>query len=63
MDRRARRLAGRGVDGAAWGGPALLLVWAVSVAGATGWGPGVNWPLLLAGVALLALRAALHALA
>ena len=41
---------------AAWAGVALLLVWVVSVAGATGWGRATNWGLLLAGVALLALR-------
>ncbi|HKU58862.1 MAG TPA: hypothetical protein VJP39_04580 [Gaiellaceae bacterium] len=35
---------------------AVLVVWVVSVAGVTGWGPSVNWPLLLVGVALLAAR-------
>lgn len=64
MDRRARRLgAGAPAEAAAWGGAALLLLWVVGVAGATGWSATTNWALLLAGVALLALRAALHALA
>jgi hypothetical protein len=31
-------------------GVSILLLWVVSVAGATGWGPIVNWPLLVAGV-------------
>ncbi|HEY3961510.1 MAG TPA: hypothetical protein VGL84_03215 [Gaiellaceae bacterium] len=41
------------------GGTALLAAWAISVTGVTGLGASVNWSLLGAGVALLALRAAL----
>lgn len=37
-------------------GAALLLVWAVSVAGATGWSLTTNWTLFGAGLGLLALR-------
>ncbi len=37
----------------------LLLIWVVSVAGTTGWGPAVNWTLALVAVALLGVRAAL----
>jgi hypothetical protein len=36
---------------------AALLVWAISVAGATGWSLTTNWALFGAGVGLLALRA------
>jgi hypothetical protein len=36
----------------------LLLAWAVSVTGATGWSASVNWALLLAAAALLGVRAA-----
>jgi hypothetical protein len=36
----------------------LLLAWAVSVTGATGWSATVNWVLLLAAVGLLGVRAA-----
>ncbi|HZT16948.1 MAG TPA: hypothetical protein VFA19_13480 [Gaiellaceae bacterium] len=56
MDRRAA-LSARAAAAAAWAGAALLLLWVISVAGATGWGLPVNWALLLAGIALLALRA------
>jgi hypothetical protein len=38
---------------------ALLVVWAISVAGATGWGPTANWSLFVAAVALLGARALL----
>jgi len=37
----------------------VLLVWAISVSGATGWGPTVNWPLFGAGVGLLIVNRAL----
>lgn len=33
-----------------------LLVWVISVAGATGWSPTVNWCLFGAGLGLLAVR-------
>ncbi len=56
MDRRAP-LTARAAVVAAWVGAALLLLWVISVTGATGWGLPTNWGLLLAGVALLALRA------
>lgn len=35
---------------------ALLLVWAISVAGATGWSPTVNWTLFLVAFGLLGVR-------
>jgi hypothetical protein len=35
----------------------LLLAWAVSVTGATGWSASVNWALLLTAGALLGVRA------
>jgi hypothetical protein len=38
-------------------GAACLLVWAISVAGATGWSLTTNWSLFGAGLGLLALRA------
>jgi hypothetical protein len=34
----------------------LLLVWAISVAGATGWSLIVNWSLFAVALALLAVR-------
>jgi hypothetical protein len=34
----------------------VLLVWAISVAGATGWGPTVDWTLFGVGVGLLGLN-------
>jgi hypothetical protein len=43
-------------DALAFAGTAVLVVWVVSVAGATGWGPSVNWPLLIVSVALFAAR-------
>lgn len=42
----------------AFAGTLILLVWTISVTGTTGWGEWVNWPLLLCGVGLLALRTA-----
>ena len=38
---------------------ALLVVWAISVAGATGWAPVVNWTLFVVAIALLGIRALL----
>lgn len=61
MDCRARGLSRSLLEAAPWAGAALLLAWAVSVAGATGWGETVNWALLVAGVAVLVLRAWLRA--
>jgi hypothetical protein len=37
-------------------GTLVLLVWAISVAGATGWSHTVNWVLFGVGVGLLAVR-------
>jgi hypothetical protein len=37
-------------------GAGCLLVWAISVAGVTGWGRGTNLTLFGVGLALLALR-------
>ena len=37
----------------------VLVVWTVSVAGATGWGVNVNWGLFAGGVALIGLRSVL----
>lgn len=62
MDRRARGLTPGVLWTAPWAGAALLLAWVVSVAGATGWSPTVNWVLLGAGVGVLAARAFVEAL-